>query len=491
MNIAAPLSAFRTYVGDTLQNLVNGLGTSKDSRFASTYAFAEMSRIELDNAFRGDWIARRVVMAPAEDATREWRAWQAEQSQIKAIEELEKKLKIQSKVKKLIRYARHYGGAALVLGLRTGRAEEPLDVEMVGADDLRFVEVFHRYELTPGQRIEDIESEWFGEPEYYEIAASVSGVNGGKASKTYDYGVRIHPSRVIRMIGNELPDERTAGINAWGDSVLQVVDDAIKATGTVIGGIATMVVDAKMDVINIPGLATKLADEDGSAKLLRRFTMANTMKSLVNTLLLDEKETWNRVTTAFAGLPPLIQEYLGIAAGASGIPVSRLIGGAKGKGLGGGEGGGESDARTYYDGISSTQKNDISPVLNVLDEVLVRSALGYNDDNIYYDWNPLWQMSDMEKADIAAKKATATQADVTMALINPDALRRMRINQLIEDNTYPGIEDAIEEFGEEPPEPDVPDEEAITEHLGMMQKSAGTLKQIGKAAGLDKPEGNA
>lgn len=480
-----PLSTFRAYVADTLQNLVNGLGTSKDSRGASTYQFAELNRIQLDNAFRGDWIARKVVMAPAEDATREWRAWQAEQAQIEAIEELEKKLKIQAKVKKLIRYARQYGGGALVLGMRTGRAEEPLDVEMVGADDLRFVEVLHRYELTPGQRIEDIESEWYGHPEYWELATHT--VNLEKKTP-YSYGVRIHPSRVIRMIGNELPDDRMYGDGFWGDSILQSVDDAIKSTQNVIGGISTMITDAKMDVINIPGLANKLADEEGSAKLLRRFTLANTMKSSVNTLLLDEKEIWNRITTAFAGLPPLIQEYLAVASGASGIPLSRLIGMAKSTGLSG-EGGGESDTRTYYDGISSTQKNEISPVLHVLDEVLVRSALGYNDDSIYYEWNPLWQLSDTEKAEIASKKATTTQAHVTMALINPDVLRKASINQLIEDGTYPGIEDAIEEFGEEPPEPEEPDEEMITQHLGMMQKSAGQLKQIGKAAGLDKPDG--
>ncbi len=485
MNIHKPISAFRMFVGDTLQNLVNGLGTTRDSRTQSTYVFNELSRVQLDAAFRGDWIARKIVMAPAEDATREWRAWQAEQTQIEAIEELEKKLQIQAKTKKLIRYARHYGGAAMVLGTTTGRAEEPLDLDQVGGDSLRFVEVFHKHELTPGQRIEDINSEWFGQPEYYTLAANVTNMDKGRDS----YGVQIHPSRVIRMIGNELPDERSLGVDAWGDSVLQVVDEAVRALGLVVGGIASMVVDAKMDVIKVPGLATQLADEEGSSAMLRRFMVANNMKSIVNTLLIDAKEEWDRTTTQFGSTPQLIQEYLTIACGAAGIPVSRVIGMAKGKGLNGGDGGGETDTRTYYDGISSTQKNEISPVLHVLDEVLVRSALGYNDDSIYYDWNPLWQMSDTEKAEVASKKATTAQAHVSMALINPDVLRKSVINQLIEDATYPGIEDAIDEFGEEPPEPEVPDEEAITQHLGMMQKSAGTLKQIGKAAGLDKPEG--
>lgn len=476
-----PLSTFRRYVGDTLQNLVNGLGTGKDSRTASTYVFNELNRVQLEAAFRSDWIARRVVMAPAEDATREWRAWQAEQAQIEAIEEAEKKFNVQAKVKKLIKYARLYGGGAIVLGLRVGRAEEPLDLDQVGLDDLRFIEVFHRYELTPGQRIEDIESEWFGQPEYYRLATNVNNVDGNDP-KGMAYGVQIHPSRVIRMIGAELPDERSSGVDAWGDSVLQAVDEAIKTTGSVIGGIATMVVDAKMDVINVPGLAQKLKSDEETSSFVKRFQMANLMKSSVNTLLLDEKETWNRKQTQFGSLPQLIQEYLTIAAGASGIPVSRLLGMAKGKGLGGSEGGGEVDTRTYYDGISSDQKNEVAPVLNMLDEVLVRSALGYNDDSIYYEWNPLWQLSDTEKSAMALQDAQATQADVTAGLINPDALRQARVNQLIERGTYPGLQDAIDEHGMEPPEPVEPTPDDINAHIGMMQKSAQQLKQIGQAA---------
>ena len=83
------------------------------------------------------------------------------------------------------------------------------------------------------------------------------------------------------------------------------------------------------------------------------------------------------------------------------------------------------------------------------------SALGKFDPNIDYEWNPLWQSDDATKADIAVKKAQATYQDVQTGLINEDALRRARINQLIQDDWYPGLDDAIDEFGEAPEEPDV------------------------------------
>lgn len=472
------LHQFRRFVGDSLTNLVSGLGTMKDAYTHTQYSYTVLDRVQLEAAYRSDWLARAIVDAPAEDATREWREWQTDQANIEKLETAEKDFDLQRKLKRAMILARLYGGSAIVMGVDVGKAEDELDIERVKQDSLHFIEVFHQYELTPGQLIRDIGSPWFNRPEYYMLGANVENIN----KKTIASGVMIHPSRVIALAGNEIPDIRTAGSHVWGDSVLQVVDDAVKATGSVVQGVATLIADSKMDVIKIPGLSKHLSDDALSSKLIGRFMTANQMKSMVNTLLLDEKETWERVQTSFAALPQLIQEFLTVAAGASGIPVSRLLGMARGKGIGGTEGGGEVDTRTYYDHISDMQRNELSPTLTPLDEIFVRSVLGHDDDSIYYEWTPLWQLSDAEKADISNKKAVTAQADVSMALINPDVLRDCRINQLIEDGFYPGIEDAIDEHGAEPEEPPQPTPEDMTAHIGMMQKSASQLQQLGKHA---------
>jgi phage-related protein (TIGR01555 family) len=458
-------------IRDSLYNFVMGLGTSRDSRTASVYNFVPMARDQLEAAFRSDWIARKIVLAPAEDATREWREWQASNKQIEAIENYEKKLHLQQKLKRAVMLARLYGGSALVMGVPIGRAEEELDYEDVGLDDLRFVEAFHQFELVPHRRVTDVESPWFGRPEYYTIGTDIVNVE----QRTPHPGVRIHPSRVIPFVGAEIPDMRLDQ-SVWGDSVLQAVDEAIKSAGHVFGGIASMVVDAKLDIINVPGLTKKLSDPVAGPALLARFQLANQSKSSINALLLDEKEQWNRRQTSFGSMPQLMQEYIKLAAGAASIPVSRLVGGAKG-GLGAGESGGETDVRNYYDGISSEQRNEMSPTMSPLDEVLIRASTGSNDSSIHYDWRPLWQKSDTEKADEAKKKAETTKIHVDTGLINPDVLRRVSVNQLIEDGTYPGIEDAVDEFGEEPDEPEVTEDDVVA-HIGMMQTSAGTLNKL-------------
>jgi len=274
------------WLWDSLTNLVSGLGTAKDPSTAARYTYTELNRQQLEAAYRSNWVARRVVDSIAEDATREWRDWQATQDQIEAIEELEKKFDIRRKMRQAISKARLYGGAALVMGIDgSGETDEPVDLDELSEDCLRFVVVLNRYELSAGPRIYDAESPWYTRPEYYTISTPMVGVvapapaNGSTSNQlaaAYGAGqVRIHPSRVIEFIGNELPDWRLATMGAgWGDSVIQTLDETLKDFGMAQGGIANMINDAKVDIIKIPELAKKLSTEDGTNKLFSRFQAA-------------------------------------------------------------------------------------------------------------------------------------------------------------------------------------------------------------------------
>src|SRR3974390_1641293 len=68
------------YVKDSLHNFVTGLGQwGVDRNKAVEFTLWLLDRATLENMYRGDWLARAIVDAPAEDITREWRAWQGGQ----------------------------------------------------------------------------------------------------------------------------------------------------------------------------------------------------------------------------------------------------------------------------------------------------------------------------------------------------------------------------------------------------------------------------
>lgn len=479
-----------TKIRDGFVNLVNSLGTGKDARTATQYGLTILTVDQLVTAYRSNWLARRIVDCFAEDATREWRSWQAADNQIQKIEDEERKHNLQRKVRQAIVRARLFGGSALVMGIDgTGNVNEPLDLDRVGEGSLKFVVVLSSYEITAAARIKDVTSEWYGRPEYYTINTG-NATLGDASQQIHD---QIHPSRVIEFTGNELPDwNLTNATNTWGDSVLQVVDDVLKDYGSSIASIASLINDCKVDVFKIPGLTKNIANPDYESRLKTRLTTSNVMKSSINAMIMDEAETWERIQTQFAGLPAVMQELLKVCAGAAGIPMTRLVGHGSGSGkstLGNGTSGGESDLRNYYDECTSKQKNEYGPLLAPLDEVLERSALGTYDEQIYYEWTPLYTPDPMEEAQIAVAKSQVMTADVGAGIINPDVLRTARINQLVEDGFYPGLEDAVDEHGAEPEEPQVGPED-VANHLSMLQKSSQQLQQIGKTANpaaLPKP----
>lgn len=427
-------------VFDSLRNLTTGMGTDKDKLVGTHYALGTMSKEQVEAAYRGDWIARKIVDIPAYDATREWRSWQADKDEITSIENLEKALGLQRKTMTALTRGRLYGGGALIMGVDQGKPDEELIVDRVTEGQLKFVHVVSRYELTAGELETDILSPYYGMPKYFERSSSVSG------------SIRLHPSRVIQFIGAEIPDP--AQSQGWGDTSLQAVNDAIVAAGTVTNAGAQLVHESKIDIIKIPELSENLKSADYEGRLRRRFSMANMIKSIYSMLLIDKEEEWDRIEANFTGLPDMLKMYLLIASGAADIPATRMLGQSP-TGL---SATGESDTRNYYDRISTEQKVEVQPRLDRLDQVLVRSAFGTYPDGLFYNWNSLWQMSDSEKADVAVKKATVMTADVNAGLIAPTVLKKARENQLIEDGTYPGFEQVLEEFDEDLDERDVPDD---------------------------------
>jgi len=420
------------WLGDSLANLLTGMGIlGRDKGVSSRYVLNPLTRDQLDAAYRGDWVARKAVNIPAYDATREWRSWQADKGDITLLEEEEKRLDIQRKLKRAMILGRLYGGGALLIGAGDTQWDQELVLDSVGKGGLRYLHYVSCNVLAADELESDVESPYFGLPKSYELTSQKQAV------------MNIHPSRVVRFLGSEVPDPElsSAIVSGWGDSVIQVLDEAIKNVGTVSQGVAQLINEAKLDVIKLQQLDEMVSTAEYRDNLSLRMQVMNTMKSMWGVTLLDMRDEWDRKQITFAELPDIMQMYLLIASGASDIPVTRFLG----QSPAGMNATGESDIRNYYDRVRADQTTELTPTMHILDECIVRSAFGSRPDDVWYEWRPLWAMSENEKADVAYKKAQAFKIDVDTALIDENALREGRENQLIEDGFYPGFEQALEE----------------------------------------------
>lgn len=454
----------KTATNDGLRNLMTGMGTEAD-KFTQT-AFAagiEIDQGTLDVIYRNDWVGRKVVDLPAFDATREWRSWQTDENNITKLEEAENAFNLQRKTQQALIKARLYGGSALVLGVENGAPNEELVVDSVKTGQLKFVHVVSRHDINAGPIEQDIMSPYFGQPKWYD--------------RMVERSVRLHPSRVVQFIGSERQDNLK---NGWGDPVLQVVQDAIKAAGTVTNGVASLVDESKIDVIKIPDLTASISDPEYEARLKRRFGFANVAKGIYKMLLLDKEEEWQRIEANFTALPDILKMYLLIACGAADIPATRMLGQSP-AGL---SATGESDLRNYYDRVAVEQKTVIKPAMSKLDEVMIRSVLGSKPEGIFYEWNSLWQMDEATKAEIDKKKAEIFKIDVDSGVMDPQVMRQARTDQLIEDGVYPGLKETVAEF-----ESDM--EDLSPEARAEREATANAAKVANAEANLGAEEANA
>lgn len=454
---------------DSLRSFVTGLGTSKDKGASASFISLTIPVDELNAMHRCDWLSRKVVDIIPDDMTREWRNWKAKQPQIEKIEAVEKDplINLAAKVNEAMIAARLHGGSIIYIGIKgVTDPEESLNPKSIGKGDLQYLHVLGRYEVTTGEVIRDVLSPYKGQPSYYEI----SGENGEP--------VRIHPSRVVRFYGAKIVDKRSVGGDTWDDSVLQVVYDAVRNAGSVQGHVAALIPEAKTDIIYVPGLGELTKTQASRDKLTARFTYANTMKSMLNALLLDGNgktgpdgggEKWEQKQISFAQLPEMLQSYLSIASAAADIPATRMLSQSP-KGL---NATGDSDTRNHYDNCAARQTKDLTPALAPLDEIIIRSALGSRPAAVYYEWAPLYALTEKEQAEVfklTSEAARALAGAKAGPLIPVNALSDALVNRLTEDGSLPGLDEAIEEHGklseqdpaepatEDPPEPADPEQ---------------------------------
>jgi hypothetical protein len=421
-------------VTDGLTNVVSGLGTSK-ARDPSSFLNRDMllDRTELEDIYRFYWISKAVDIKPW-DMTREGRTFSGEGVKpldIKKIETEEQRTELWSDVRTALIWASVYGGGAIVMHINgQGDMSEELDVTKVKQGQLSHLTSLDRWELLPAQGIDfNPLSQNFGRSRYYRVATDTQGN-------------LIHRSRIVFFNGRKMPIRITRQLWGWGDPEIQRWYKAITNSETLAAGIIEGVHQANIDVVATKGLKETLAMKDGEKKIKDRFMLLDYCKSLLNMAVIDGEDVFSRNSFSFAGLPEIYNVFLQVLASATDIPVTRLLGSSPG-GL---SATGESDTRNYYDSIKSGQENNLKPKLNIIDQVLVRSALGYYPETLEYEFNSLWQLSEQEQADLDGTRvntlATLIGIGVPENVVLLDAIE----HGLVKNLTKEDIEEMEEEI---------------------------------------------
>lgn len=374
----------------TLMNMV--LNQSDSSR---TYGQeVHLTDMQANNIYSSNWLARKVVDIPVDDAMRNGRRIISieDPEKIKLINKIYRDMRVNEKIRQALIWSRLFGSSFIVL-----ISEEDQSIPFnIKKDLLKNIIVLDKQFILPLDPDMNVLSPNFGESEFYSITESTEN---------------LHFTRVIHCRENMPTIYDLRSNYFYGKSIYTYLYDSISDCDRISKAISYLVEEAAIDVYRVEGL-NQLVAAGQEEIILNRFKIGNRLKSFVRAFVLDKKDEYEKKTYNFTGLPEIDDRAIQKIAGGSNIPVTRLIGISPG----GMNATGESDQKNYNQFVVSIQDNKLRKVYDAIDKVMMRTF--FNEEPFEYEFKPLETQSDLELADIGLKNSQTDQVYYSMGSLN-------------------------------------------------------------------------
>lgn len=415
---ASPQSGARRRALDGYLNAAARLGLEQPNLLAAgQYSLNRLTQNQqlMTNLYRGNWIARRIVDTLAEDMCKNWYALRGVSPQMAArYARQERHAHVRERVLSGLKWARLYGGAAGLM-LVEGQEEDlsqPLRLEEIMPGQFRGILVVDRWNgVTPStELVEDLSDADFGLPRFYEFCMP----DGEK--------VAAHHSRVVRFLSRELPFLEQSAESGWGASELEHVYEELNKRDATSANIAQLIFQANLRVLKMSDLGEVLSSASAQAQrdLYSTLQAQNTLMSSMGLQVLDREDSFETHAYAFSGISEVYELFMLDVAGAAEIPATRLFG----RSPAGMDATGEGDLRNYYDAVREKQQSVLRPVLEKLVPVIAMSAWGSVPDALEFDFLPVRDLTDRERAELAKLHTETVIAAYSAGLVDRERAAR-------------------------------------------------------------------
>lgn len=414
--------AFPVSTHDSFVNFSQKLGIGADNPLSSgTYGFNPITRNRtlLEWIHRGSWLGGQAIDIVADDMTRAGVEFVNEMDPQDA-EEIEKtatEMKLWENAAEVVQWGRLYGGAIAIALIDGQNFSTPLRLETVGQDQFKGIMVLDRWQVEPSVNnlVTDL-GPHLGLPKFYRVTANAPALRG----------MNIHYSRVlIRHTGVNIPYQQRLTENLWGLSVLERLYDRMIAFDSASTGAAQLVYKSYLRTLSVDALREIVAQGGQALDGLTKYVdMMRRFQSIEGITLIDMKDKLEvQGHQAFSGMADILTQFGQQLAGALQIPLVRLFGQSP-AGL---NSTGESDVRTYYDGIKQKQTRDLHSGVTTCYRLMAQSKGIKLPKNFAVNFRSLWQLNDAEKSEAAGKLTSAVNEAYGSSIIGRQtALKELR-----------------------------------------------------------------
>ena len=386
---------------------------------------------DLAEKYQNNGLFSKIIDRPAEEALKHGMEYNVSDADLREfLDDALDRLDWEEKAVTAIRWARLFGGSIIVMLLDDGGGLE----EPVNWQDVRSVEELRVYERAIVQP--DPDTYRTGKAEYFDV------------SSTYGGTFRVHRSRCLVFKNGSLPEYGAAQqYYYWGlPEYIRIHKDLFRALKTHTNA-ANMIEKSVQPVYKQRNLQSTLATPGGDDQVLRRLQVIDEARGMMNSISVDmDGEDYDFKTFQMTGAKEILESTCNLLSAVTCIPQTILFG----RSPAGENATGESDLENYYNFVEGIQKRMLKKNIRTLIKAIVQAGVydGSIEDpgSIKPTFNPLWSLSETERATVELTKAQRAQvaAQTAQLYIDMQAIQPEEVRQALAQGGSLNIEDILD-----------------------------------------------
>lgn len=426
---------------DGYVNLLSRYGSQQDTSVHTHFEPEQLpSDTQLAIHYEYNGLFARIIDAPAEEAVKKGFDLGLDGTADQLVRDTLDFLDWEELASTAIKWARLFGGCIVVMLIDDGRGlDEPVDWENV--QSIEELIPFDRSVVTPeylddGGYFFTDRTQRHGECEYYTVASEKGCF-------------RVHESRCLVFKNGCLPERTTQSeYKYWGIPeyirIHQALQDAVVSHGSAI----KMLEKSVQPIYKMQRMSEMLASEEGESQILRRLTLIDMARGLLNSIAIDsEGEDYTFQQFQLSGVKDIVDSACNMLSALTNIPQTILFGRAPA----GENATGEGDMENWYSYVERVQKIMLKKNLNRLVRIVLLAEVnrGKLKEMPQYrlTFHPLWSLSELEQATLEQNRAAAGlsraqtfQTYVDMQALDPSEVRRKLAAEDVFDSVPGGLE---------------------------------------------------
>lgn len=410
-------------IHNTMQTVVDNL--SQGAIFGGQYRGVQLSQTDtqyinlrnylisnnrqlLSEMYVEHGLVQTLIDQPVDDAFRagfDIKSSQLDADDVEAIFQYAESNNVFKTLQQSMKWCRLFGGGGVLI--ITGQpADMPLDIKKL-----------HEHSLIEFRACDMWELYQFKNETYPTIATEENVLD----ADYYTYrGIKVHPSRVLRVDGKEAPSFTRPRLRGWGMSEVEKIVRSLNQYMKNQLIIFELLDQAKIDVYRIEGLTGSLLSSEGSANVTRRIMMANQIKNFTNAIMLDKEDEYAQKQMAFSGLGEMLTEIRqGLACDLK-MPITKLFGISSA-----GFNSGEDDIENYNSMIEGEIRSKCKGHIITLVQIICQRIFGMMPDDLTINFKPLRILSAEQEETVKTQQFNRSISTYQSGLIQDFEFKEM------------------------------------------------------------------